>query len=133
MLKDQINILSQLAHADNELAEKERTMIQQIGMANGMSKEEVNEVIDNPEPIGDLQAMSDEEKYEYLYNIVQLMKIDGKVYKSEIVFCQEMAEKLGYRKNVISELSSYIYSDPSITSDRELLKKKISKFIQSRN
>jgi len=133
MLKDQINILSQLAHADNELAEKERTMIQQIGMANGMSKEEVNEVIDNPEPIGDLQAMSDEEKYEYLYNIVQLMKIDGKVYKSEIVFCQEMAEKLGYRKNVISELSSYIYSDPSSTSDRELLKKKISKFIQSRN
>ena len=96
-----------------------------------MPEEKIEEIISNPEPIGDLRHLSDDEKYEYLYNIVQLMKIDGKVYKSEIVFCQEMAERLGYKKKVISELSSYIYSDPSITTNRDALKAKVKRFQQS--
>ena len=130
MLKNQINVLSQLAHMDSELSENERSLIQMIGVANGMTKDEVNEIVENPEPMGDLHILSDDQKYEYLYNIVQLMKIDGKVYKSEIVFCQEMAVKLGYKKSVIAELSSFIYSDPSITTDREKLKAKVQKFQQ---
>jgi len=130
MLKNQINVLAQLAHMDSDLSEEERSLIQMIGVANGMTKEEVNDIVENPEPMGDLNTLSDDQKYEYLYNIVQLMKIDGKVYKSEIVFCQEMAVKLGYKKSVIAELSSYIYSDPSITTDREKLKAKVKRFQQ---
>jgi hypothetical protein len=56
------------------------------------------------------------------------MKIDGKVYKSEIVFCQHIAEKLGYKKKAVAELSKSIYSDPSITSDRDELKTRLRKY-----
>ena len=62
--------------------------------------------------------------------MVQLMKIDGQVFKSEIVFCEDIAQKLGYKKGVVGELSSRIFSDPSITADRDLLKKKALKYLK---
>ncbi len=131
MYERQLHILSQLAYTDQNISDQEKQFITIIGKANGVPEEKIDEIISNPEPIGDLHHLSDDEKYEYLYNIVQLMKIDGKVYKSEIVFCQEMAERLGYKKKVISELSAYIYSDPSITTNRDALKAKVKRFQQS--
>jgi hypothetical protein len=63
-----------------------------------------------------------------LYNVVQLMKIDKEIYLSEIKYCEEVAEKLGFKKAVIAELSSKIYSDPSITSNKDSLKKAVLKY-----
>ena len=131
MYEKQLHILSQLAGSDQDISDHEKQWIKIIGKANGVPEEKIDDIIANPEPMGDLENLTEDEKYEYLYNIVQLMKIDGKVYKSEIVFCQDMAEKLGYRRKVISELSSYIYSDPSITTDREALKARVRRFQQS--
>jgi len=57
------------------------------------------------------------------------MKIDGQVFKSEIVFCEDMAVKLGYKKKVVGELSTRIYSDPSITASRDELRSKAKKYL----
>ncbi len=131
MVKEQLNILIQLAASDNEVAEKEARLIKMIGQSNGLSKEEIEEMLKNPKrPIGDMNTLTDDQKFEYLYNIVQLMKIDGQVFKSEIVFCEDIANRLGYKKGVIGELSSKIFSDPSITSDRSHLKKKVQKYLK---
>jgi hypothetical protein len=73
--------------------------------------------------------MTDEDRFEYLYNIVQLMKIDSQVYLSEIKYCEELAEKLGFKKGVISKLSSKVFTDPSITSNREALKREVMKYL----
>lgn len=129
MIKDQLNVLINLATSDNEVAEKEARLIYMIGQANGINREEIDEMLKAPQPIGDLKSLTDDQRFEYLYLIVQLMKVDGKVFKSEIAFSQAVAEKLGYKKGVIAELSSKIFSDPSITSDRELLKKKAAKYL----
>jgi hypothetical protein len=130
MIKEQLNVLIQLAASDNNLADKEAKLIQMIGVSNGIPKEEIDEMLKNPsKPLGDLGTLTDDQKFEYLYQVVQMMKIDGQVFKSEIVFCEEMAARLGYKKSVIGELSSKIYSDPSITSDREALKKKAQKYL----
>ncbi len=131
MVKERLNVLIQLAASDSQVAEKEAKLIQMIGISNGLSKEEVNELMQNPaKPIGDLSSLTDDQKFEHLYHVVQLMKIDGQVFKSEIVFCEDIADRLGYKKGVIRELSSKIFSDPSITSDRDSLKKKAQKYLQ---
>lgn len=131
MVKEQLNVLIQLAASDNEVAEKEARLIKMIGQSNGVSKEEIEEMLKHPKkPLGDMNTLTDDQKFEYLYNIVQLMKIDGQVFKSEIVFCESIAEKLGYKKGVIGELSTKIFSDPSITSDREHLKKRTQRYLK---
>ncbi len=131
MIKEQLNVLIQLAASDSSVAENEAKLIRMIGISNGVSKEEVDEMLKNPtQPIGDLSTLTDDQKFEHLYHVVQMMKVDGQVFKSEIVFCEDIASRLGYKTGVIAELSSKIYSDPSITSDREALKKKAQKYLK---
>ena len=124
-------MLIQLAVSDTMIAEKEKRMIYMVGTANGVSKEEVNKMIENPEPMEPLRALSDDQKFEYIYQLIQLMKTDGQVFRSEISFCEDIAEKLGYDKRVVGELSSRIYSDPTITADRDLLRKKAEKLLRN--
>ncbi len=126
----QLSTLINLATIDNELADKETKMIYKIGQANGLTEEEVQELVQKPHSTENLDLLTPDQKFEYLYSIVQLMKIDGKVFKSEIVYCQELAAKLGYKESVIAELSSKIYSDPSITADRETLKARVQKYLK---
>jgi uncharacterized membrane protein YebE (DUF533 family) len=128
--KNELNILINLAASDSRIEEKESKLIHMVAKANGISAEEVEAMIKNPKPITNVSAMTTDEKFEHLYYLIQMMKMDGQVFKSEIVFCEQIAEKMGYKKGVVGELSQHIYSDPSITSDRELLRKKAEKFIK---
>ena len=112
------------------MGEKEAKTIHMIGKANGLPKEEVESMMKNPQPIGDLSGLSEDQKFENLYHLIQLMKSDGQVFKSEISFCESIAEKLGYDKGVVAELSSKIYSDPTITSDRKALVARAHKFLK---
>ncbi len=125
-IQTHLTMLVQLALADNNLAEKEANWIYMIGKANGVKEKTIDEMVDNhlnktPERI-EFSALTDDQRFEYLYNVVQLMKIDNEIYLSEIRYCETMAEKLGFDKNVVKHISSRIYADPAITSDRELLK-----------
>ena len=127
-IKAQLSMLIKLANVDNDYADDERSMIYMVGKANGVPEEEIDSLLDNPEPLPPVIEMSDDEKFEYLYSVVQLMKIDKEIYLSEIRYCEEVAEKLGFKKAVIAELSSKIYSDPSITANKESLKTAVMKY-----
>jgi uncharacterized membrane protein YebE (DUF533 family) len=129
--KTELNILINLAASDSKIEEKEAKLIHMVGKANGMTKEEVAQMISSPQPITNISALTSDEKFEHLYYLIQMMKMDGQVFKSEIVFCEAIAEKMGYKKGIVAELSQHIYSDPSITSDRDMHRKKAAKFIRS--
>ncbi|HNV29750.1 MAG TPA: TerB family tellurite resistance protein [Cyclobacteriaceae bacterium] len=130
MIKEQLNVLINLAASDRTVGDKEAKVIHIIGKANGLTKEEIEAMLKKPQPIGDLSALTEDQKFENLYHLIQLMKSDGQVFKSEIHFCEQMAEKLGYKKAVVGELSSKIYSDPTITSDRKALVDRAHKFLK---
>ncbi len=123
-----LSTLIQLASIDGNFDGAERQHIYMLGQANNISKEEVDKLIEQPIDLPDVGTMTEEEKFDLLYNIVQLMKIDSQVYLSEIKYCEDLAEKLGFKKKVISTLSSRIYSDPSITANVESLKKAVKKY-----
>lgn len=127
-IKTHLSALIQLASADEDFATKEKDLIYLIGKANGVKKEDIDELMSDPLEIDSVSTLSDDEKFELLYNVVQLMKIDNEIFLSEIRFCENIATKLGFSRKVIAELSANIYADPSITSDRELLKSKVMKY-----
>ena len=129
MIKEQLNILINLAASDQSIVEKEAKAIHIIGKASGFSREEVDEMMKHPKPIGNLSGLTEDQKFENLYHLIQMMKSDGQVFKSEIHFCEHIAEKLGYKKQVVAELSSKIYSDPTITTDRKAMMARAHKFL----
>lgn len=129
----QLDHLIRLALVDHDFSLQERQQIMAVAKANKIPEEEVNNLIEqhlnSKEEIAmEIPSLSSDERFEYLYNIVQLMKIDSEIFLSEIRFCENMAVKLGYNKKVISELSKRIYSDPTITADRDRLRKIVEKF-----
>ena len=127
-----LSMLIQLALSDNDFAGPEKNLIYMIGKANGIKEIEIDELVQkhlNKEKITiEFKALSDAERFEFLYNIIQLMKIDNEVFLSEIRYCEQMAEKLGYQKGVVREVSAKVYGDPSITADKDSLKVMVQKF-----
>lgn len=125
----------ELALSDQSFDDIEKARIYSIGTANKISKEHIDKMIleaaaakeDSQLEFG---ALTFEEKFEYLYNIIQLMKIDSKVFLAEIRYCEMLAEKLGFDKKVVKSLSTGIFSDPSITSNREELMKAAQKYVR---
>jgi uncharacterized tellurite resistance protein B-like protein len=129
--KAELNVLINLAARDQNVAERESKLIHLIGKANGISKEEIDSLLSSPKPIGNIDSLTTDEKFEHLYHLIQLMKMDGQVFRSEIVFCEKIAEKLGFKKSVVAEVSQHVYSDPSITADRDMLKEKAMKYLRN--
>ncbi len=129
--KAELNVLINLAASDSNVAARESKLIHTIGMANGLTKEDVDILLQNPRPIGDIGTLTPDEKFEHLYNLIQLMKMDGQVFRSEIVFCEHIADKLGFKRSVVAEVSQHVYSDPTITADRDMVKSNAMKYLKA--
>jgi uncharacterized tellurite resistance protein B-like protein len=102
--KKKLNILIQLAEADKHFAKAEREMIMKIAQDRKFPEEDVNQLIRNPEPIDTLGALSNDQKFDYLMNCIELIFADQKVFESEVIFTKSIAIKLGFKKNVVEFL-----------------------------
>ena len=127
--KTHLNILIQLAKIDGVVVKEEIDLINQVGIANGLTQQDIETCFDQEISLDDLSNLSDDEKFEYIYSVVQLMKIDGRIYDEEIKFCAKMVSKLGYEKEVLFELILKIYSDPKLTIDKSVIKNQIQKYL----
>ena len=127
--KDELNVLINLAAIDRFIDVKEVKLIHMIGKANGLTKKEVDEMITNPKTIVNLSLLSDDEKFEHLYYLILMMKSDGTVFKNEINFCETIAHRLGYRKEVVGAMSQHVYSELKVHGDRTQLREKADKYL----
>ena len=127
-IKAQLSTLIELAKIDGEFDGQEKLHILMLGRANGLSEIEIKDIVKNPVPMPDVKLLTSDDKFDYLFNIIQLMKIDQEVYKSEIHHCEKLATKLGFITKVVSAISSQVYSDPSISADIDALKKAVKKY-----
>ena len=134
-IKNHLKALIQLSIIDRDFGEPEKTYVYTIGKANRVPEKEIDELV--TEVLGtkensdvNFDGLLSEERFDYLYDVIQLMKIDGEVFLTEIRYCEEVAEKLGYDKKVVKKMSSRIYGDPSITGNREALMKEANKFLK---
>jgi uncharacterized tellurite resistance protein B-like protein len=107
--RKQLNMLIQLAVSDKHFSPLEREKIFEIARIKGFPQEGVKELIANSESIGSFGALSENQKFEYMYSVIDLMLIDKKIFESEINFCRDIAIKLGFKKNVVEFLNEEIY------------------------
>ncbi len=123
--KKQLNILIQLAEADKHFAKIEREMIFKIARERKFPEEDVNELIRNPEPIDSLGALSLDQKFEYLMSSIDLVFADHNVFESELIFCKNIAIKLGFKKGIID----YIIEHYGTKTVQEFKETAVNEFI----
>lgn len=129
MSRPLLSLLVHLAKIDGEVSASEIQKIHQLGESHGMTAEAVDEVIDSPDPVEIKPSLTDDQKFEYISTLVDLMKVDGKLYLEEIKFCSGMAAKLGYDEDVIYDLITEIYSDFQV-NDKEWRKGKVQEYLK---
>lgn len=119
--KDKVKLLIGLAQIDGTTAEREKSYIIKIGVANGVPADEMDSLIERRHDLIVPANLMADEKFDCLFHLVQLMKIDERMYKEEILFCSTIAEKLGYRKEVMFELMLHVTPGAMDDTEKEAL------------
>jgi len=104
----QLKLLISLAQIDGKVAERERNFITNIGKSNDISPDQIETLIEQRHALVVPGDLTDDEKFDYLFSLVKLMKIDERMYKEEMLFCTKIAENLGYENQVMFELLLHV-------------------------
>jgi hypothetical protein len=105
---NQIKLLISLAQIDGKLADRERNYILNVARSNGLASDQIIPLFDQRHPLIIPPDLTDDQKFDYLFTLVQLMKIDDRMYKEEMMFCSKIADNLGYIDQVMFELLLYV-------------------------
>jgi uncharacterized tellurite resistance protein B-like protein len=108
MALPQLKLLINLARIDGAVAEKERKYVANIGLANGIPIEDITPLFDQNHELIVPSDLSKDERFNYIFSLIQLMKIDERLYKEEIRYCSRVASKLGYDEAVMFELMLHV-------------------------
>ena len=104
----QLKLLISLAQIDGKVAERERDFITSIGKSNDIAADQIDTLLEQRHALVVPTDLTDDQKFEYLFSLVKLMKIDERMYKEEMLFCSKIAENLGYENQVMLELLLHV-------------------------
>lgn len=121
-MSKQLYHLIKLAKQDGIIDEKELALIRRIGKAHGLTDQEINQEIESPKC--DFEDLDGADRFEVLYNLVHLMKVDGKIFDEEITYCMSMAKKLGYPLEAVMDLYGLVHANVKLTSEIQKIKNK---------
>ncbi len=129
MIDQQLKLLARLAGSDGSIDESELKLIQNLGSAHDLDEAEVAKIIKEPQGEIDYKDLTDDERFDYLYNLVHLMKVDGEVYNQEIEFCERIAKKLGYQLAAVYEIYPHVHPRVKIPDEIKKLRNTVSKYL----
>ena len=93
-----------LAKIDGHLHDEEAQMLYKIGAKYGLKDKQIAKLIDNEEAHEISVPDSHEHKMNQLYDLVMMVHADNVVEDSEVLFCEDLADKFGFKREVIQWL-----------------------------
>ena len=115
LIKKKLSILIHLADIDGEFAKVEKSYIEEVAEKNGVTKLELADLINSPDPIGGLGALSYQKAIEYMCDSLSLMAVDHKIQPSEVLLCEDIGLRLGFKKHGIDKIIDHIKENPTIS------------------
>ena len=124
-----MKLLINLAKVDGQVADKEKNHLINIGRANGIYPDEIYPLFTQNHELVVPENLSDDQKFDLIFSLIQLMKLDERMYREEIAFCGKVASSLGYSKQVMFELLSHVKSGAMRADEMDSLKKLTQAFL----
>jgi hypothetical protein len=129
MVIPQLKLLINLAQVDGVVVEKEIKFITNIGLANNIPVADIMPLFAQQHELIVPANLSEKERFEFIFSLVQLMKIDEKLYQEEIRFCSKVASKLGYDQSVMFDLMLHVRTVME-ANELDSLKKLTAKYLK---
>jgi uncharacterized tellurite resistance protein B-like protein len=125
-----LKLLISLAQIDGAVAAQETQYIMNIAKANGLKEAEIETLFDRVHALVLPRDLSNDERFNYLLSMVQLMKADEKMFKEELLFCKKMAVSLGYDAQALFEMLLHVKSSEMSDQEKTDLKQSIAKYLK---
>lgn len=125
----QLKLLINLARADGSMGDLEKNYIINIGRANHLYPDEVEPLFYQQHEVVVPDNLTNDQKFEYIFSLVQLMKIDERMYKPELQFCSKVASRLGYQQQAMFDLLLHVRSEVMEQAEKEVLKKSLERYL----
>lgn len=117
--------LVMIAKADGEISADERVLLDKIGSHIGLSQDQIKDIYKNPHKFSVSTPVSQEERFEQMVNLLQMVNANGTVKDSEMKVLERIAVGIGYRSlddvDVESILALIIRGEDTETIINELL------------
>ena len=127
---NQMKLLISLAQIDGTVALRERNYIINIGRANNIYPDQILPLFEKRHTLIVPDDLTDDQKFDYLFSLVQLMKIDERMYKEEMMFCSKIAATLGYDQQVMFELLLHVKTTPMGDDEVRNLKELVQGYLR---
>lgn len=127
---NQMKLLISLAQIDGTVAPRERNYIINIGRANNFYPDQVVPLFEQRHNLVIPEDLTPDQRFDYLFSLVQLMKIDERMYREEIMFCSKIAANLGYDQQVMFELLLHVKSEAMTEQEVAELKKMVQSYLK---
>jgi hypothetical protein len=75
-----------------------------VGKKNGISASDVQALVSGSKTADSHLPTNDSERFDQIFDLINMMLADGIVDETEMDFCIIMAEKLGFRKAIVGVL-----------------------------
>ena len=128
-IKGHLLNLAALAKADGHIDEREMKCIISVGKKNGISYTEVQDLVSGAKGASTELPTNDSERFDQIFDLVEMMLADGIVDETEMDFCIMMAEKLGFRKAIVGVLVRKISQGVKDGQPRERIKEESTSFL----
>ncbi len=102
--KDHLRNLIALAKADGHLHAEEEKMLYKIGEKYGLKDRQIATLIQNEQATSLKVPNTHDQKMDQLYDLVQMIYADEVVEKKEISFCEELMDRFGFKKEIVTWL-----------------------------
>ena len=130
-IKGHLFNLAALAKADGHVDDRELNFIITVAKKNGVSASEVRKIISgNATNTSDLPN-TDSERFDQIFDLVDMMLADGIVDETEMSFCVDMAGKLGFRQDIVGVLVRRISQGVKDAMPRERIKTESLSFLNT--
>ena len=127
---NQLKLLISLAQIDGVVAPRERNYIINIGRAHGLYPDQIEALFDKSHNIVLPGDLTPDDKFAYIISMVQLMKIDERMYKEELIFCRTIATTLGYEPQALAELLVRVTPQEMSDDDTAKLKQLVQRYLK---
>lgn len=128
VLRKKINLLIQLALIDGDLDIRERSFIYNVCLRNGIDLDTIGDMIEQPQPIADLQDLPLATRIDYITDCLLLVMVDGKVLLKESSMIAGISEMLRFNKDAISGIIQGLYDKPGV--DKYELRSRIEQAVK---
>ncbi|HXA00914.1 MAG TPA: hypothetical protein VNW99_02940, partial [Cytophagaceae bacterium] len=118
-----------LAKADGMVSDTEKEYIYKVGEKHGFKSTELDSMILESTNEELRIPSNDSERFDQIFDLVQMMLADGSIDDSEMDFCINMAEKLGFRKAIVGILVRKISIGLTTGLDKDAIKKESENFL----